>query len=292
MVLTDNKGNPVVIFDTQISEGAFGLAYINFGINNGQPDETLKFSCKVTETSVIETKLMTILTQYVLETSFPNFPLMYAYLKCENVDVAFEEIIGNLPNSNDPNANTTNYTIICSELAESDLATWFEIIKLERKDIYDAPIKSIIAQLLCAVYKMHTLGYVHNDLHMGNILLHKIEPGGYWRYTFNENENDWCIQNEGFVLVLWDFGECLERTIDEKGTDDYLPFDVFKDVFKDLDSFHQIYKPFADLADLNIKDLTDLNIKEKEAFQNARQYLPVISQQGEQINEKPFIMIM
>lgn len=44
----------------------------------------------------------------------------------------------------------------------------------------------------------------HNDLHAGNVLVHKIKPGGYFLYKIN-NKN-YYVPNLGYVFLLWDFG--------------------------------------------------------------------------------------
>lgn len=48
-------------------------------------------------------------------------------------------------------------------------------------------------------YNMH-----HTDFHTGNILVHKINPGGYWVYTINRKK--YYLPNLGYIFLLSDFG--------------------------------------------------------------------------------------
>ena len=198
MVLTDSiTRRPIVRFDTKIGTmSKYAFAYINYGIGPDFKDvEMIKLSCKMTKTFAIEIEVMNVLTNIVINNEFPNFPMMYAYLMCK--DVTFYKY---LPIYN-KNQKFTSYTIICSELANYDLKTWLESIKPRTKKQYD----SIIAQMMLAIYKLHTLGYVHGDLHAGNMLVHKVTPGGYWHYVIGTTHV--YVPNDGYLLVLWDFGE-------------------------------------------------------------------------------------
>ena len=48
-------------------------------------------------------------------------------------------------------------------------------------------------------YNMH-----HTDFHTGNILVHKVPPGGYWTYTINRK--NYYVPNLGYIFLLSDFG--------------------------------------------------------------------------------------
>ena len=47
-------------------------------------------------------------------------------------------------------------------------------------------------------------GMLHTDFHTQNILVHKVQPGGYWEYTLNNKK--YYIPNLGYVFLLHDFG--------------------------------------------------------------------------------------
>lgn len=45
---------------------------------------------------------------------------------------------------------------------------------------------------------------LHTDFHTKNILIKKVKPGGYWRYTIDEK--DYYLPNLGYVFLIHDFG--------------------------------------------------------------------------------------
>ena len=45
---------------------------------------------------------------------------------------------------------------------------------------------------------------IHTDLHAGNILVHRVQPGGYWTYIIDKKR--YYLPNLGYVFVLSDFG--------------------------------------------------------------------------------------
>lgn len=45
---------------------------------------------------------------------------------------------------------------------------------------------------------------IHTDLHLKNILIHKVKPGGYWTYTINDRK--YHLPNLGYIFLLSDFG--------------------------------------------------------------------------------------
>lgn len=45
---------------------------------------------------------------------------------------------------------------------------------------------------------------IHTDLHLKNILVHKVKPGGYWTYIINDRK--YYLPNLGYIFLLSDFG--------------------------------------------------------------------------------------
>jgi len=45
---------------------------------------------------------------------------------------------------------------------------------------------------------------IHTDLHLKNILIHKVNPGGYWTYIINDRK--YYLPNLGYIFLLSDFG--------------------------------------------------------------------------------------
>ena len=198
------------------SESVYGDAYKA----NGTDDfKQLQFSCKVTKTFEIEATIMKVLTNIVSSQSFPNFPMMFADLHCDtNLEVK---------------GKSDKYSILISEFAETgDLETWLNLKEWKIAGYLNANaeaiIFSIVAQIFLFVYKFHELGYIHCDLHVGNVLVHKVESGGYWLYHVSyKNDNgeiiskEVCVENHGYFLVMWDFGKCKEmKTYKKDDADD------------------------------------------------------------------------
>lgn len=94
--------------------------------------------------------------------------------------------------------NDDPYYIAMCELADYDMIHW-----LKSKHTYEEH-ESVLMQIIFAVAYFNTLGLTHNDLHLGNILIHHVTPGGYWQY--NVQGRTIYIPNAGYLVVLWDFG--------------------------------------------------------------------------------------
>lgn len=205
LILKDNNNEPVITFDKRIgSASIYGSAYMVSGIGLAK---LFKFSCKVqlmTDDSYVEELILRELTKNV--GNCPHFPIMYQSLYCTN-KCNFERCPENVRNRRD-------YNLLLTELADYDLQTWFKEARTD--DEYE----SVIAQLVIAIYFFHKFGFQHNDLHLGNVLIHKIKPGGYWHYLIN-NEHIY-VKNVGFMIVLWDFGMSSLMQGRSTSLDDYI----------------------------------------------------------------------
>lgn len=86
-----------------------------------------------------------------------------------------------------------------NELAHEDLKSWCS------KPHTHAEFISCFLQIFFGLYVFqYYCGFLHNDLHWGNILVFHIRKGGSWCYDINDEK--YYIQNEGYLFVLWDFG--------------------------------------------------------------------------------------
>jgi len=91
------------------------------------------------------------------------------------------------------------YIYSYSELANEDLKSWCRINRTEKE------WKSCFLQIFFSIYCLQYFsGFLHNDLHWGNVLVSKVKKGGYWVYYVNNEE--YYIKNEGFLFMIWDFG--------------------------------------------------------------------------------------
>lgn len=86
-----------------------------------------------------------------------------------------------------------------NELADEDLKSWSSESRTHDEWI------SCFLQIFFGLYVLqYYCGFVHNDLHWGNVLVFKVKKGGSWLYKIRDQ--DFYIPNEGFLFVLWDFG--------------------------------------------------------------------------------------
>lgn len=92
------------------------------------------------------------------------------------------------------------YFINLNELANGDLKMFIH----KESDNYNV-VNNALAQIFIAILSLHNAGYSHNYTHWGNFLYHKINPGGYIKYTINGT--DIYIENLGYLWVIWDFAE-------------------------------------------------------------------------------------
>jgi hypothetical protein len=97
-------------------------------------------------------------------------------------------------------------------------------------------------QLLLSIQTFHNMGYTHNDTHLGNFLIHKIKPGGYWHYKYkppqiHKDIIDIYVPNTGYLLVLWDPGIATKKK--NPRNDVYYEID---DMIRPLDLINNIVK--------------------------------------------------
>lgn len=60
-------------------------------------------------------------------------------------------------------------------------------------------------QIMVGLYAMKTyFNMIHADFHTRNILVHRVAPGGYWKYTIGGKK--YYVPNLGYVFLLHDLG--------------------------------------------------------------------------------------
>lgn len=119
----------------------------------------------------------------------PNLPLIHHVTECNSC--SFDKRV----------LKSKKCGIIVTEFAEyGDLGTY-----LRKNKVSTILIENIMFQICTALYSLHKhFSLVHNDLHLGNILVHKTNGKGYWKYIIDNKEYS-CI-NMGILVTLWDFG--------------------------------------------------------------------------------------
>jgi serine/threonine protein kinase len=196
LILTGYK-HPI-IFDKQIGESsANGIVYM---VHIEEGEDPIMFSAKIikdNESNRNEVDILKQLEKHVLDGLF-YFPLIYTSLTCN--------IICNTPAC--PKITKQNYIVVLNELANGDANWWF------KKQTYSYEVyKSVILQMIYAIYNLHKIGFNHNDMHLGNLLVHETIPGGVFEYLI-DGENI-TVQNNGYLLVIWDFGLSIPHSSTE-----------------------------------------------------------------------------
>lgn len=75
-----------------------------------------------------------------------------------------------------------------------------------RKSSYDQDTCSnILFQIMVGLYSLKKYyGMLHTDLHLDNVLVQTVKPGGYWKYIIDGKK--YYLPNLGFQILLNDFG--------------------------------------------------------------------------------------
>lgn len=134
-----------------------------------------------------ESESLETMTRVVLERGFPNFPIGYA-VKNDYGAYCFDK----------NKKGVLVHHLMMSELAESDLATFFKSKKPTLETVMNAAFQCSAS--IAAFH--HFLKRTHNDAHAGNFLVHRVDPGGFWKYRIHGI--DFYLPNLGFQLVIWD----------------------------------------------------------------------------------------
>jgi hypothetical protein len=91
--------------------------------------------------------------------------------------------------------------IVANELADMDLHHWLDSGYGTLHNLRNALFQIVMGLLVTQKY----LGFVHHDLHTGNVLVNIINPKGHYLYVVNGRP--YPLNNNGFLMRLWDFGK-------------------------------------------------------------------------------------
>ncbi len=158
-------------------------------MNNQYDDEALKSSLAWREVNSIK-----LVNSLVTKNICPSFPMIYGVYFCQSCK--FENtMLQHRPDE---------CLLIPNELANGDLKYLIKEQKLTKRQMTDAYFQIFVA--IYCIQKYFSM--IHNDLHWGNVLFHKINYGGYIKYIINNKE--YVVRNPGYLMILWDFGLVLQ----------------------------------------------------------------------------------
>lgn len=193
--LRNSEGKKLIKLEAELGTGFNAVAYTMRGMGLGR---ILKMAAKIMCTGSFgysyEATFLEQLSKIVEDQVCPHFPLFYTCLECDKACI--------VPGC--PENTKRKYKCLLNELAD----TSFDKFLNEKRSYKE--VQSISHQMYIALYFLHKLGWMHNDVHPGNVLLHKIKPGGYWQYKVDSY--DFYIENKGWLAVLWDFDSVSKMT--------------------------------------------------------------------------------
>lgn len=251
-------------------------------------DPSLGMAAKImknTETNRREIEWYHQFMDNVLSNGVPHFPLVSRTEQCDVCSVT--------KTYNNIDWFTTvvekNCIILFSELADGDLKGTIASMKKKEEQII-----SMICQILMALLVLEKKGVVHNDLHLGNVLVHnepeeRANDGLFMHYRLGDQ--DLYIKHAGQLWVLWDFGMMVKNGgMDPRG--DGIVVDTFtndwKSVFLPLLKRHLSSSQF--IRDLSI--ITDSSTSILDVIKRLSNVISSIGDIGDRdiMNKLPFIV--
>ena len=237
-----------IILDKQIgTDSVYGIVFLSHfktNIRYGTKfDKLNKFAVKITnqtKENKNEVKVLEDLTKQVIELQCPHFPITYGHLRCNNSRAKSDNlddysIIKDKHNKKKlfPKLINKNKSLLIqiNELASGDLNNYL-------KSNPNKNISNVFVQIFLSLmfFNDYTKSY-HYDPHTGNFLYHIVKPGGYFHY--NIYGNDYYLENQGTLWVIWDFGLIKPFTENNKYGPKYdLPINIDYDYILDAMKHH------------------------------------------------------
>jgi len=200
-------GNAISMKKRFGSASKFGEAWIGYTFDNGYKVAVKKMPLgkydekeAYTETQLLsgdsawtEMASYVFCTLLVMSKICPNLPVLYKYFWCPTCRFVNKSIRGK---------KERPCLLVVNELADGDLKMY-----LEKKISLWTPalVENCVFQIAAGLYAIEKFyNMTHNDLHYGNVLVHEIKPGGFWRYKIDGKH--YYVPNLGYLFVLWDFG--------------------------------------------------------------------------------------
>ncbi|KNE61537.1 haspin protein kinase [Allomyces macrogynus ATCC 38327] len=133
---------------------------------------------KAVRKQLLEIEVMSFLKPYIVQYRIPHFPLLYGFGVCQTSD--------------------GNVLHLFMEQLDSDL-------KSMRGKLTEDQVKSMLLQVLVALYLFHQFGLVHEDMHAGNVMFHRVPKDTCIEYTLPGGRI--VIPTYGLFCYIIDYGK-------------------------------------------------------------------------------------
>ena len=268
--IRNDKDENVINLGKRIgSYSLYGMAYASSGLNL---NKLLGFSTKLmkdNDGNQLEVKLLQAMTNLAISGTCQNMPITYKVMECnktcEQMNKESEDICPEV-------IKYDRYLVVLNELANYSMDSFLESPHNLKT------FQSVVIQILFSIYSFHSLGYCHQDTHMGNFLVHEIVAEGVWHYKVVDK--DVYVKNYGYLVVLWDpglakpfseypeekFGEILEdyaRAIDV--IIDYIKEKNFEESLESLEFLTNLYNGIGIGDNIDPKKVR-LDIKDEDSL--------------------------
>ena len=193
--IRNNKDENVIDLGKRIgSYSLYGMVYASSGLNS---NKLLGFSTKLmkdNDSNQLEVKLLQAMTDLAISGICQNMPITYKVMECNKTCEQMNKESDICPDV----IKHDRYLVVLNELANYSMDSFLESPHNLKT------FQSVVMQILFSIYSFHSLGYCHQDAHMGNFLIHEIVADGLWHYKVVGE--DIYVKNYGYLVVLWDPG--------------------------------------------------------------------------------------
>lgn len=174
-----------------------------------------------------------------------SLPLLYGYRMSKNMNINLyvnKRLAGRIKQKYKENGFGKYAAFIFNELADYDLEYFLKrVLTTTAEEDHTQQIKVLLFQVIFTLAQLNEeMTLVHFDLHIGNVLIHKREPGGYYRYILNNRGKDYYIPNLGYLYKVWDFSRSVLIGQDNRGIIIRKALFNLKNMYKDVKEYEKI----------------------------------------------------
>lgn len=200
-----------IIIDKYIGSGSYGIVFIN-------DDRTARYAIKFIKQDKREIEIMKEISKKnsKLEEPIPNYIYTaHYYLNCNKIEIKDNTITSTLDKCLSLKSDEKYSMIIIEHLD----GTINEILGDDIRRTEEEKIKlykSIFGQMIISLYLYHNkFNYYHNDAHLNNFFYKKVIKDDKYLY-YKIGEDKYYIKNEGYLVILGDYGLASNITDDKK----------------------------------------------------------------------------